>query len=505
MNIRKTTFIITTVVICLLILLSCNKKVEPLSTENILDQNFQHLKVALTDNPNTLDPQATTATITAQVTKNIYDTLIQDEKATPLLAESWSLEDGGTTWKIHLKKGVVFHHGKAFTSEDVVATFTRIKEDSSSPFYEELKNFVEIIAEDEHTVIVKLETITSAMPYILASNHMAIMPADLIMTKHNFARNPVGTGPFKFIDWVNDSSISLERNENYHLQAPSILEITLYIISDVTAQTQALMRSDIDIMPYVIEPQLSQLKNEKDISVMVFPGSTILVLAMNNRTPPLNNLSVRKAIAQVIDKQKVIDIAYPGSKIVNSFWHSNSPYFTYVPEIFDPNASKLYFKANPIAKKLTITVPSSFAPHVRAAQLYQTMLEQVGLSVEVAQVNWATWLSKVYGKGDFEMTVIGHTAKIHPGQRLEAFTKNGGYVGWQNTEFKKLINDAKVEMSLTRQIELYKQAFSLMTQEYPFVFIAENSVNIAMRNRVKNLYFDPIFETYDFRNVNLVK
>lgn len=492
----KQTHYITLLVFIGLLLFTCKKQYS--DNQNPTNKNRQFLHVALTGNPTTLDIQSTSATITAQVTRSIYDTLLApDGKA--LLATSWTVSEDGTQWTFILKQNVLFHNGSLFTAKDVVATLNRMKhKDSNSPFKPELANFTQIIATDNHTVSITLHRPDSSMPLLLASSHMAILPAKLIAQTHNFSRVPVGTGPFVFESWKDGTSISLRKNSAYHIKEPAIEGVKFFIITDVNAQVQSIIRGDIDIIPYIIEPELSMLKSKKDISIIPFPGSTILLLAMNTRVDPIKKIEFRKAIAQSIDKKKVIDLAYPNSRITNMFWHSNSNFYVETPEIFDKKTATKYFAHNPISRTLTISVPLNFAPHVRAAQVYQTMLEEVGLSVTIEKIEWGTWLDKVYKKGNFDITVIGHTGKLSPGQRLNIFAESGGYVGWKNKKFTALINKAKTETNNQYQTELYQQALTLMTKEYPFIFIGENTVNFAMRNTIKNMIFDPVLETYDF-------
>lgn len=493
--------IIIIILVSLVILLSCNNGREQRNTTR--EDMDTEIRVALTSNINTLDPQETSATITEQVTHSIYNTLITTD-GKPELADSWQQSEDGLTWVFYLHKHVSFHNGQSFTANDVKASFMRIKNAPvTSPFHGSLENVDSIIVNDEYTITFVLKYRDFTIPAIFGSSEYSILPSELISTGHNFSKNPVGTGPFKLDRWDDGIKIRLIRNDNFFLETPNIESVEFYLMSDINSQVTSLINGDIDIVPYIIEPELSTLQKQKNINIVQFPIATISVLAMNTRKPPFNSLEFRKAVAMAIDKDRVIKLAYPGGKKANSFWPSNTKYSVDIPEIYNPQAAKEYFDTHPQGEPIILTVPMNFAPHVRAAQLYQNQLSKLGLEVEVQPINWTTWLDQVYGKGNFDMTVIGHTGVISPYQRLVGFLETGSYVGWVHELFNDLMQKIKESTSETEQTQLYKNIFTLMTNDYPFVFVVENTVSIAMDSRIVDIIFDPTLEIYDFTKTRI--
>lgn len=487
----------------LLIFIACGKNSS--ATLMTRDNMDNELRIALTGNVNTLDPQETSATITAQVVHSIYEGLL-DVNGMPVLAKKWESTDEGLVWFFSLQQGIYFHHGKAFKAEDVIATFQRIKDASvTSHVYGLLDNITDMIAIDDYTVRLTLAKKDNTMPDILASNELRILPADLIHDEtHNFSTTPVGTGAFSFDEWIVGEKIVLKRNHAHPTATTTLEKIEFYFMSDINVQMTSIINASIDIVPYIIEPQLSLLEKQKHIQLKTFPTTTISVLAMNTRTPPLNSLAFRTAVAQSINKDEVITYAYPSGKKTNYFWRQDSVYFTDIPEIYNPRKAKEFFESYNGKKDLTIVVPLNFAAHVRAGEMYQSQLEKVGLDVKIEKVNWSTWLDRVYGKGIFDMTIIGHTGKVSPYQRLSSFKNTGGYVGWKNDAFTRLMDSLELEYhTKEEETSIYKEIFSTMTNDYPFVFVVENSVKIGMRKGINNLIFDPLLETYDFSNVSI--
>jgi len=156
------------------------------------------LVFGLAGNPDTLDPQKTSGTLTFQVVKSFYDTLVEPDtsgKIVPALAESWSVSPDGLTWTFRLRRDVVFHNGQQFTSRDVAATLNRIlDEKTASPKRSEFTMIQEIRTPDPYTVVLSLSQPYAPLLASLASGWGAILPSSLIASGHNFGAEPGGDG-----------------------------------------------------------------------------------------------------------------------------------------------------------------------------------------------------------------------------------------------------------------------------------------------------------------------
>jgi len=200
-------------------------------------QGKSSITFGLSGNPDTLDPQKTAGTLTFQVVKSLYDTLVEPDttgKLVPALAESWTVSPDGLTWTFKLRQGVVFHNGQPLTSRDVKATLDRIRDPSfASPRRNEFTAIKEVRTPDPQTAVIVLGAPYAPILANLASGWGAILPADLIQSGHNFDSEPIGTGPFKFEKWIRDNKISMVRNEKYWMKGlPKLARVDFQIVPE---------------------------------------------------------------------------------------------------------------------------------------------------------------------------------------------------------------------------------------------------------------------------------
>jgi peptide/nickel transport system substrate-binding protein len=242
----------------------------PIST--VFAQSGGLLNFALSGNPDTLDPHKTAGTLTFQVIKSFYDTLIEPDitgKRVPALAESWSTSADNLVWTFKLRKDVVFHNGQSFTSKDVKATFNRILSDATaSPKKGDFASIKQIDTPDAYTVVFTLNAPFVPILANFASGWGAILPSSLIESGHNFGAQPVGTGPFKFTRWLRDNKISMVKNDRYWIKGlPKIDGVQINIVPERTIQVQGLLSGAIDVVDIVDPEDLPVLGANKKVKV----------------------------------------------------------------------------------------------------------------------------------------------------------------------------------------------------------------------------------------------
>ena len=472
----------------------------------VFAQSAGILSFGLAGNPDTLDPQKTSGTLTFQVVKSFYDTLAEPDttgKIVPALAESWSVSADGLVWTFKLRQGVVFHNGQAFTSKDVKATFDRIKNEAfASPKRSEFAPIKTVSAPDARTVVFTLGAPYAPLLASLASGWGAILPSGLIESGHNFGAEPVGTGPFKFSKWVRDNKISMVKNENYWIKGlPKLAGVDFNIVPERSVQIQGLLSGAIEAVEFVDPEDLPVLRANNKVAIKKELTSLIMVMAMNCSRAPFNDLRVRQAVNYAVDKQLVLDVAYGGGKVGSSFLDTGNAYYTDYSSLYPYNpekAKQLLKEAGVGNKELTIYVAQNYPLHVKAAELMQQMLSDVGMNVKLQLVDWSTWLSNVYSGGNYDFTVIGHTGKLDPDGTLAGYG-TGKYVKWINPTVADDLKKAVTISDFDARKKLYTEALEIMAKEVPFVYLGTSYRYVATRSNVSEFRMTVNLDTYDFR------
>lgn len=470
------------------------------------------LNFALSGNPDTMDPQKTSGTLTFQTLKSLYDTLAEPDqsgKIVPALAEKWEVSADTLTWKFNLRKGVLFHNGDPLTAQDVKATFQRIMDKATaSPKAKEFGAIAAIETPDANTVVLTLKEPAAPFLATLASGWGAILPKKLIDAGHDFATQPIGTGPFKLKQWIRDSRIELEKNNHYWMPGlPKLDMVTMHIIPERAVQVQGLISGQIDVSYIVDKDDVPLLNSSPDVQIKESLTAMILVMSINCSNPVLADIRVRQAINHAIDKQKVLDIAYGGGKPVGTFMDVANAYYKDFTNLYpyDPEkARKLLAEAGvPKETVLELFLPQNYELHVKAGEMYQEMLTQVGLNVKIKLVDWSTWISDVYRGAKYDLTVIGHTGKLDPDGTLRGYGTAKRYVRWVNPRTAELISQAKKVSGFENRKKLYDEALGIMAREVPFMYLGSSFRQVAFRKSVVDFRMTPLLDTFDFRWTNL--
>ena len=465
------------------------------------------LTFGLSGNPDTLDPHKTSGTLTFQVLKSFYDTLAEPDttgKIVPALAESWTVSADGLTWTFKLRQGVVFHNGQAFTSKDVKATFDRILlPATASPKRGDFSQIKTVAAPDAQTVVFTLGAPYAPFLAGLASGWGAILPSGLIESNHNFASEPVGTGPFKFVRWLRDNKLTMTKNDNYWMKGlPKLAGVEFNIVPERTIQVQGLLSGAIGVVDIIDPEDLPVLQANPKVSVKKALTSQVLVMAINCARPVLNDLRVRQAVNYAIDKQLVLDVAYGGGKIGSTFLDTGNAYYTDYSSLYPYNpdkAKQLLKDAGVGGKEFTISVPQNYPLHVKAAELYQQMLEKVGMNVKIQLVDWSTWMSSVYTGGNYDFTVIGHTGKLDPDGTLAGYGTEARYVKWINQPVADMLKKAATISDFAARKKLYTDALEIMAKEVPFMYLGTSYRYVGTRANVVDFRMTPSLDSFDFR------
>lgn len=471
------------------------------------------ITMAMGAQPETLDPQVTSATSSFQVARSIYDTLAQvdrDGELVPGLAESWEVSEDGLAWTFHLRDGVTFHDGSPFDSADVKATLERIvSAETASPKASEFATITDVATPDDLTVVLELSAPTPALLASLASGWGAILPAEKVAEGHDFGNAPVGTGAFKLERWVRDSHIELSRNDAYFAGAPQVEGVTIRFVADSAVQLQGLLAGEFDIIDTPTSPDFDLIEANPSLTLVRAPSGLVNVATLNTRREVLSDPRVRQALNYAVDKETILEVAYGGGVLVGTFMEAGSPWLPedVQPYPYDPERARALLQEAgvPSGWRVDLVLPQAYDEHITAGQMLQGMLGEVGVNAEIRLIEWGVWLAEVYaGAHDFDITVIGHTGKLDPTGRLASYdSADRNYPGFGDPEVTTALHQAAVTPDQDERRELYAQVLRALHDEAPFIYLGTPYTIYAHRSNVDGFWITPLLDSFNFSEVSL--
>jgi peptide/nickel transport system substrate-binding protein len=467
------------------------------------------LTVAIAANPDGFDPQKTVAAATFQITRNIYDTLVQTDSQSviqPDLATKWSPSADGLKWTFTLRDGVKFQNGRTMTSADVKYTFDRmLNKDTAAPRAADFGVIQSVDTPDAHTVVFTLKQPQTAFLSNLAMGWAAIIPQEAVA---NLANQPVGTGPFKLVEWVKDGSVTLERNPDYFISnEPYLDKVVFRVITDTAARLAALRAGEVDVIPELPAQEVAAVKADPNLRIIEEPFNGIQLLAINNKTPPFDNIKVRQALEYAIDKQAVIDTAQFGLGVpIGTHLPPVSDYYVDLTSKYpyDPaKAKELLAEAGyPNGFDTTIILPQPYDYHIRNGQVIAEQLAKVGITVKLETMEWGTYLAQVYNGRQYALTTLGHTGRLDPDPFMNRYvsTAKENYMNYSNPEYDALAAQGAVETDLVKRHQIYAQMETMLADDAVAVYLLAPTSTVTVRSAVQGWVVYPI-DIYDLRTV----
>ena len=367
--------------------------------------------------PPGLDPTGNTAAaIDRVVYANIYEGLVKVNRHgefLPGLAEQWKVSADGLVYTFHLRKGVRFHNGEAFDAGVARWNLQRAADPANgNPHPEYFKGIGTIEAPDSHTLILRLKAVDALFIAHLAEGDAVMLPVKAYAEAKS---NPIGTGPFQFVQWVRGDRVEMARFDGYwNPKLPYLDRVIFRFISDPAAQIAALKAGDIDVIGYIAAPESAMLL-AKDPRFKVYAGTTTgeVIMSTNNKAAPFDNLLVRRAMAYAIDRQAVVDLVMFGyGTPIGSHWSPSTPYYVDLTGRFpyDPEKAKalLAQAGYPRGFAATIKLPAIYSYSKRAGEVIADMLAKAGINLTIEIVEWGQWIDRVFKKKEYQLTMIAH-------------------------------------------------------------------------------------------------
>jgi len=448
--------------------------------------------IAMTLEPPGLDPTAGAASAIGEVVLyNVLETLTKiesDGSIKPLLAQSWTVTPDNKTWAFKLRTGVKFHNGEPFNAVTVKFAFERaVAPGSVNKDKAVFANIVNIASTDEHTVILTLKNPNPEFLFQLGQTTASIVEPKSAATNNT---QPVGTGPFRLETWNKGSSIVLSRWDGYRdARAVKLRRVTIRFISDAAAQVAALLSGDVDAFPRVAAARsLAQFQGNKKFQVLIGGSRSKTILAMNNKRKPLDDVRVRRAIAMAIDRKAVIEGAADGfGTAIGSFYVPGAPGYIDLTAVnaYAPDKARALLKEAGVAQPLELTMKLPPTPYARqGGEVIAAQLAKVGVAAKIENVEWAQWLSGVYGQKAYDLTVIAHVEPLDFGN----FARPGYYWGYESPKFNELWDRINATADTAQRNQLLADAQRLVADDAVAAYLYQPTWITVAKAGLKGLW-----------------
>lgn len=484
-----------------------------------------HLKIAALKHIDTLDPHFTFFLSAVQVINNIHNGLLKivyDGKAVtfqPDLAESWDLEDP-VTHVFRLRPGVKFHDGTPCDAEAVKFSLMRVKTGTpASPHAWKLALLNEVEIVDPLTVRLHFEKPYAFLPVALNGSTgragTIVSPAAVAKYGADYGRNPVGTGPFKFVSWKENDAIELEANPDYFEPGlPKVAKVSFMFVDEASTAVAALVSGQIHGMNDCPMQLVSQVRNIPGVTLYGEIEGNYTYVGMNTRKAPFDDPELRRAVAFAINREAVNKQAYfgLGQEAYTPISPPMSGYFD--PAIatsgrghfFDLEKAKAFRAkaANQAPIEVTYLMTERNAIGTRVAQTVAPMLAEIGIKVKLELIEPAAWVQRMK-EGNFEMLDFDWVADLDPEETLYPEFRSDGswnYWGWVSPAFDDLCARASVELDVAKRAAMYHEAEDLLMADAPIAMLCHLPVYKVLSKKVSGFSYVPC-DLMDLHQVSL--
>jgi len=488
-------------VACLAFAVSCSSQPDPNTLVMIIESS-----------PTNLDPRVGLDAYSERIDDLIFDDLLTRDahlNVAPGLAERWEIPDP-RTYIFHLHQGVKFHDGRRLTARDVKWTFDSLLQGKIRSTKSAVYRFVEHIdASDDYTVVFHLKEAFATLLWNLSDGAIGIVPYG---SGDEISRQPIGSGPFRFVSAEQDKEVVIARNDDYWGVKPRLPRVRFMVVPDTTTRALELRKGSADIaINALTSDMVLTLERDPNLAVMHAPGTILAYMAFNLRDPILKDARVRQALAYAIDRRPMLEYLQRGfARPANSLlppesWAYNGdvPAYNYDPK----RARQLLEQAGyPVVSgvRFHLTMKASTEESTRLmAAVLQQQLRQVEIALDIRTFEFATFFSDVThglfqlyslrwigGNEDPDIfEYVFHSAKFPPNGA------NRGYFADPGVD--ALIDKARHELDQNVRKQIYAEIQSTLADQLPYIDLWYFDNVLVHSKRVRRLTLNPS-GNYDF-------
>ncbi|WP_203333735.1 ABC transporter substrate-binding protein [Planococcus beigongshangi] len=462
------------------------------------NQAEQVLKIANDQEPAGLDPHKTPAHSSVRIYSQVYSGLVQLDEKMNLegdLAESWEQPDD-QSYVFKLREGVTFHNDREMTAEDVKYSFERIlDEETASHIASYFANVESIEVLGDYEIQFNL-TAPDATFLSNLTNASAVVVAQEVVEENggDLQQVAVGTGPFKFQEWVPDNQVVLVKNENYYEEGlPKLDEVIYFTMKDEAARMSAIRTGEVDLTSLTAK-SASLLENEENLDIKNYQSLEYSYVGFNVNSELLSDVKVRQALSLATNREAVADIVWNGDAVVSG---------PVAPSMgdwaIDVTAHELY--ANDIEKakqlleeagypdgfEITITTASTYPDMVNTAQVLQQQWAEIGVDAEISQIEWGAYID-TWSNTSADVLIGRNGSGTDPDRALQYFFHTDGSAnvwGFSDEEFDQLTETGETTLEQADRKEIYTEAQEVLLNLSPNLFLVSPMSYVAASKSVE--------------------
>lgn len=437
------------------------------------------------------DPHVSGAAITAVVLNHVFEPLVgygENLELVPVLAERWEVSSDAKSFTFFLRRGRLFHNGREMVAGDVKYSLERIRDPKTGNARRAAFDSVEAIEViDKYTVRIQLKhpdaTFLSALAYTVPI--MAIVPREVVEQQGGVMKQPVGTGPYKFVEWKPDRYVLLERFEQYQPQGgpmngyagerhPYLDRIKFVPIPEESVAMMALLNKEIDFLQNVSTKDLDKLRTEyskRGIVTDEIEGLSFYGLFLGADKPITKDVKFRQAVAYAIDRNIVTQAATRGNATVNSsFVSTKNVYYTPAHAKWYPKdvekAKQLLKESGYQGQEIPLLTTKRYPLMYDQAVAIQSELVAAGIKAKLEVLDWPVLLERMY-KGNYQLISFGVSGKPDPTLAYMEVT----YAGFEEQfpRLKALRQESARTLNVQSRKKLFEEAHGIIYQGVPAV------------------------------------
>lgn len=469
------------------------------------------LTIMQTEAPRSMDPANHTATFTASVLFPMYEGLVEmteDQEIVPGLATAWTISEDGTVYDFTLRDGVVFHDGTAFDADAALVSLQRLLDPelglAGAGRFQPVIESVEAL--DAGTIRFNLFAPYPAFLALMTGSQAEIV-SPVAWEAGTLDRIAVGTGPYRFIEWVSGERVVMEANPDYWGGEPEVDQLIWTWSPEDAVMTMSLQAGEVDIaapLPPIFAPSLAA---DPQVDVLEATGSRVFWIALTTTIEPLDDARVRRALNHATNKQGIVDSLLRGYGVPATSPLA-PPNFGFDPTLeglpYDPELAQALLNEAGVGDGFTVNVAVQEAD-ANVVEALQAMWADVGVRLNIQVMESGVWsdaaFADIEGKAREEVHAAyaswatgtldadGQLRALYHGDSWAPGSANLGF--YKNERLDELLDIGASITDVDTRLEVYAEAQRILLQDAPHVWLYYPQALAAVNTAVDGIWLSP--------------